>query len=103
MTGHQLTGWHRREFFDDRDKYYVPKTYFDLSKMVPLNLQTHGKYGAYFSEVYNQGPPTTLNGYCWGTCTAERHRSRPLRTSASVKVSQTSSPPDSSSTLTPGS
>ncbi|KAK0719422.1 hypothetical protein B0H67DRAFT_573084 [Lasiosphaeris hirsuta] len=67
----QPTGWPRREFFDERDKYYVPKTYFDLTKISPLNLRTHPTYGAHFHKIYDQRQPSTaLDRNCWATCTA---------------------------------
>jgi len=67
----QITGWPRKEFFDSRDKYYVPKAYFDLAKMSPLNLRTHVDYGKNFAKPYNQTPQnTSLDGNCWGTCAA---------------------------------
>lgn len=65
------TGWPRVEFFDDRDKYYVPVKYFDLKSMSPLNLRTHADYKKYFIPFYDQSPPKTkLDGNCWGTCVA---------------------------------
>ncbi len=72
MAPDQPTGWPRREFFDDRDKYYVPKQYFDLTKVSPLNLRQHKTYGAFFPKTfYDQTPAKTkLNGDCWGTCVA---------------------------------
>ena len=78
MAGTQPKGWPRKEFFDDRDKYYVPKKYFnltELSKSGPFNLREDTqdrKYAAYFPEsFYDQTPSETdLDSDCWGTCAA---------------------------------
>jgi len=71
VAGKQPTGWPREELFDERDKYYVPKKYFNLTKLSPLNLRTHSEYKTYFAKVYNQSPsPTKLDAECWSTCAA---------------------------------
>lgn len=67
----QPTGWPRSEFFDDRDKYYVPARYFDLKSLSPLNLREHKTYKGNFLPFYNQSPAeTSLDYQCWGTCVA---------------------------------